>query len=724
MIRKILKKRWLLLIPLAFIFSTLVVYFVGRHVVTPLNPTLVTPIAHSQLIGLKILIQGRGIYEVTQKQLEGAGFVVEEADLLHIRLYHRGQRQPLFIQKLDNNTYTLQFFAPESDSLYSLEDVYILKREGEVDGFTTFLKPEESTHTGSNIENNSYLAISHLEENTIYFPQVKEGDHWLWNALPVGQKSEYQVEISNIAPGPGHIKVRIWSGTETTTAPDHHICVDINGVNIIDAKWDGMGSHILEGEISDGLFVKGKNNLLIVTTGDTGAVAENNDLDWIEVQYPRYPLAEVDYLEFTGAGKDLLIRGFTGAVAIFDVTEPDNTVNVGNYSTSKSGIAFSPENDQMYAAVGPKGYLSTISIEPLINNPDLHQPGSGSEYIAIGPQDLLLPLQPLLDYYREQGDHVSTISVDAIYDQFNHGIAEPEGIRLFIQYASEHWSPKPKYILLVGDSTYDPKGYANSPELNRLPTFFVMTDYGGQTASDVKFALLDDDQLPDIAVGRIPARDVSQVKIFVDKMMLYYRSGSAESWRGKVLTIADGQEQSFSTDARAFINGLSGLYQAQSYAPEAGVSGANPTITDYFNDGFFIIAYFGHGSLTMWGKDRLFTVDDVADLHNLDFPIVLNFTCLNGLFTHPKVVSMSEVFLFQANGGAVAVLGPTSLTLPADQSALSLPLAENLADRTLPSLGEALLSAQRKVPVDQPGAKDVMLTFLLFGDPGLRLFGK
>jgi len=77
--------------------------------------------------------------------------------------------------------------------------------------------------------------------------------------------------------------------------------------------------------------------------------------------------------------------------------------------------------------------------------------------------------------------------------------------------------------------------------------------------------------------------------------------------------------------------------------------------------------------------------------------------------------------LFQQPGGAVAVLAPTSLTLPGDQSYLSGSLADGVKTTSPVLIGEVLLHARRKIPLDYPGAKDVLLTFLLFGDPALRI---
>jgi hypothetical protein len=99
-------------------------------------------------------------------------------------------------------------------------------------------------------------------------------------------------------------------------------------------------------------------------------------------------------------------------------------------------------------------------------------------------------------------------------------------------------------------------------------------------------------------------------------------------------------------------------------------------------------------------------------------------TCLTGLFTHPKVQSLTEALLWKPDGGAVAVLAPTSLTLSDDQSFLSQALVQAyLKDRTA-RLGDIFVQAQRAVPTAGAGAQDVLRTFLLFGDPALVIVGQ
>ena len=70
---------------------------------------------------------------------------------------------------------------------------------------------------------------------------------------------------------------------------------------------------------------------------------------------------------------------------------------------------------------------------------------------------------------------------------------------------------------------------------------------------------------------------------------------------------------------------------------------------------------------------------------------------------------------------SVAVLAPTSLTLPNDQQVLVDALMQSLlADPPLP-IGEAVRQARESISFESQGLRDVMLTFLLFGDPAMTV---
>jgi hypothetical protein len=353
---------------------------------------------------------------------------------------------------------------------------------------------------------------------------------------------------------------------------------------------------------------------------------------------------------------------------------------------------------------------------------------------VISTPDLLPELEPLIEWRRQQGLAVMAIPIQAIYDQFNAGNPGPEAVRIFLDTVQKTWQVKPGYLFLVGDASYDSLAYQSSPNGNRLPTFFVRTRFGGETASDFGFALpgLGDwpapggeiISYPELAVGRIPARTAEQVRTYVEKVLSYESSSlpASKGWLKQILAIADPSEARFATDADNFLGEMPERYETEFLGPAAGQTNFTEMIVDRLNRGNWLVAYFGHGSLNMWGKDKLLSSPDVQKLANSrQLPIIIQMTCLTGLFTHPTKTSLAEALLFEPGDGAIATLAPTSLTLPEDQSYLSFAFTRALMDGRNQRLGEAFLAVQRQVLSENPDGQDVLWTFLLFGDPALRI---
>ena len=669
---------------------------------------------------LKILIDKDGIYELSSVDLAKAGMAIHEPSSYH--LYALGKEVPFWLEQQPDG-FTLRIYAQESRSLYTNENIYWLVNGGNVPW--TGLLYEQEQGTGVPIARLSdtshpgiYQASARVEENLIYLPQVDDGEYWFWAMVVAPQEQTYEIALNNIAPGIANLRMALWSRTDTDISPEHHLRITINSQQITDEYWDGKGRHIIEKSFPSDLLVDGINQITIDAPGDTDVPVDINHIDWIEIDYPRLPVAENDRLTFNHPGGSLPLSGFSGKVAIYDITDPSNPTQVID-SMEQMG-EFEGEVGNRYLAIGPQGVLQPSRLIPVTAEPDLRAPGNGADYIVIGPPDLLEPIQPLLDWRVAQGLKVVAVPVSAIYDQFKFGLPEPEAIQEFVKYAAQNWSPRPQYVLLVGDSSYDPKGYLAPEEANRLPTFFVSTFFGGQTSSDVEFTQINEDPWPDISLGHIPARNAEQVTTIVDKILSYEKNLQDPSPQFSILAVADGQDKIFQGDAQDFLDQFPSDYPRDLYAPQVGEPGANRRLQELMKGDNAVVAYFGHGSINMWGKDRLFTTEDVAEIKQVGrFPVVVNMTCLTGLFTHPNVGSLAEAFLFQQGGGAVAVLAPSSLTLPTDQSFLSQAFVEALLDEGNVTLGQIHLAARRQVPVDAPGSLEVMQTFMLFGDPAL-----
>jgi len=155
---------------------------------------------------------------------------------------------------------------------------------------------------------------------------------------------------------------------------------------------------------------------------------------------------------------------------------------------------------------------------------------------------------------------------------------------------------------------------------------------------------------------------------------------------------------------------------------EGDGTNAREALEASFRDGAGLIGYFGHGSLTLWAQEKVFDVATAAKLDNAGrLPIVFTVTCLSGFFEHPTTVSLGEVLLRQPGGGAVAALVPSSAAVLTDQRLLALGLAGALATSGTRAIGDIVLDAQRSLPEQTGGVRDILLTFNLLGDPSLKI---
>jgi hypothetical protein len=724
-IRMRLNARILIGMSVALFGSIIFIYIVYPTVLSKIIRTVQNPPSEkteniSTVTKLKIITKGEGIYRVKANELTSITPQLKDINPAGFHLTARGQEVPLDIQ-LRDNSYDLVFYATRSESLYTDENVYILSWEG--DGRQMGIREMlELPVVGSDIEQ-VFEKFKSFDEDHIYLPQVVEGDHWLWTSIPAPKTVELKVELTDVDVGPAILRIAMWGNTQADVSPDHHIVVSVNGYPLGEDSWDGRGWHqsvfnALSMALQDGL-----NSILVQSPGDTGSPADIVYVDKIDLSYPARLIAEDGQLVFTSDGGLQSLSGFKGVPVLYDITNSLNPLRIDiQYNAQDQESLFLGEAGHSYIVVDERGYLKPSDIEIVANSPNLRSPVIEANYLAIGPEDLLVPLQPLLEWRRNQGLAVEALPVQTIYDQFGDGYAEPNAIQTFLRYAAQTWSKPPDYVLLVGDSTYDPKGFVYSTGSYRLPTYYVQTQYGGQTASDTPFALVDEDALPDLAIGRIPAQNAGQVRDLVEKILDYEKQAPTGTWRKQVLAIADGQDGIFRQDAQVFLDRFPSNYLGNLYDPQPGVVDAIEQISNYYQNGIWLVAYFGHGSIDMWGKDRLLTAKEVSSLpESTNLPVVVNITCLTGLFIHPEITSLAEVLLFEPKSGAISVLAPTSLTLPADQSFLTRVLVSAILDQTLTTWGKIYLSAVRQIPMDFPGTREVGETFLFFGDPALQV---
>ncbi len=666
---------------------------------------------------IKILVDSEGIFALEARDLASLGWA--DVDAGSLRMVHDGRPYPFQASGRGRDLQVVFYGRPPGDEAarFTSASAYFLFRDGDTAQRVALASLEATAGPAEEQFRERLL----LEQDLRYEPLSAENETWYWEQLIAPGSTAIDFEAPGLAPGPARLSIALLAVTQSHEAdPDHHLRVALNGDAVLDESWDGLGPAVLTAELPSGLLADGDNRLTLEAVGDTGVAADIVLLDTVALTYTRALQALDDRLVFTAPGEAAALEGFSLAPLVLEVSDP---FTAGIVPPAEDGQIYATTPGGRYAAAGPQGYGAPLALEPALLQPDLGSPEmQGADYLAIGPAGLLPPLEPLLDLRREQGLSVMSVPWQAIVDQFGGGQETPEAIRSFLAHAAASWPMPPRFVLLVGDWTSDPRGFSGEPPENLLPSYFIYTEFGGETTSDVLLAKLDGDHWPDLAIGRVPARSVEQVAVFVDKT-LRYEQAPAAGWERRILAIADGQDASFRGDAERFLGHFSEDFDGVLLTPARGEAGAHEQIERELETGALFMSYFGHGSISQLGKDAIFTNEHGAALANAErLPVMINITCLAGLFSHPEVESLSEIMLWNPDGGAVASLGATSLTLPPDQAFLSRALVETLLAQPQARLGEVLLAAQQALPAGEyPGVREVMDTFLLFGDPALRL---
>ena len=148
-----------------------------------------------------------------------------------------------------------------------------------------------------------------------------------------------------------------------------------------------------------------------------------------------------------------------------------------------------------------------------------------------------------------------------------------------------------------------------------------------------------------------------------------------------------------------------------------GTSTARQNLLDGINNGQLLVNYNGHGSVEIWSGSNLFDDTMAASLTNGGkLPLFVVMNCLNGFFHDVYTQSLAESLILAQNGGAVAVWASSGLTQPEPQFQMDNRFTQTLFSQTAPALGDAVLKAKSAI-----SDIDVRRTFILFGDPAMRL---
>lgn len=666
----------------------------------------------------KLLVNADGWYRVTATDLKNAGANIARLDVATLQLFRGARAIPARVRG-EGDALTLEFYGQASDSPYSNFSVYwitwgaqpaTLMRE------TRALDARTTPHT-------TISDTVHLARPTIFMPQYD--DPWFWQTIVAPMTTTITVTLPAALPAPAQLRVHLWGSTQDAADPDHHLRVAFNGTRIADDKWDGQGARVITATIPANAVRVGDNTLQLIAPGDTGAQADIILLRALAVTYTRRLVAQNDRLEFTAGAGAYRIEGFSGdAIELYDITDPFAPMRVTNTQIAARALTFATDasTPRRWLAIGPNGAQAVARIVPMTMS-DVRAPERAADYLIITHPNFVSALQPLVEWRARQGLRVRIVTTEQAYDEFAYGEESPHALRALIEWARQNWQSL-RLVLLVGKASYDYRDYQKGTNKNLVPTFLLKTPHLGQTASDNWFVAPDETNgHPALAIGRIPAQTAEQVTRVVNKTIAYESSLHARAdWLTRALFIADDKEPSFVSMSDALIAQASPLAARKIYLADyrGDVNAARAEMLARWNEGVRWLVYIGHGSIDTWAEGPLFGVEHLGALKNgARTPILFTPTCLDGFFYHPQKNSLAEELLFKEDGGIVAGLVPTGLSLPQSQEELMRALFAEMLANPAPTFGEAIMRAKRRLNGAIPDTREVIDTFVWLGDPAL-----
>jgi uncharacterized repeat protein (TIGR01451 family) len=685
---------------------------------------------------------------------------------------------PLVGDPADEGDYVL-FYGQKMDTKYTDTNIYWLKYGGP-NGLR--MKTKDGTPAGAD-PLLTFEHTVHLEEDHEYWSQVPavEGvDHWYWNYWHTrwARQRTYVVSMNHISTGTHTCTLRpkLFGATDG----EHNVELSVRGTVVGSATWNGIqpypGEHTFpQSLLADGEIAITLRTLTPSSKQDTGVT------DWFELDYYDTLTAEGDLLQFNAevSGSESIsytynVTGFVDAdIDAFDITDPAQPRRITGANVSSSEPHTLTFQDTItrpteYLALTSSRWLSPLGIE-LDAPSDLRDWDNGADYIIISHGDFITDLLPLAQYRASLGLRTVMTDVQNVYDEFGegqygHGVFDARAIRDFLAYAYENWAPPaPTYVLLVGDGHYDFKDNTGAGSENYIPPYLAMVDpFMGETAADNRYVTVNGaDIVPDMHIGRLPANSRAETQAMVTKILSYEQTPPSADWHGRVLFLADNQpDEQDAGDFWDLSEDIAGNYLPGPYAttkvyfdkqpgiPIPGYPYPRPTppfyppapdptdlgayarqaLADAIDTGHLLVNYIGHGAPQQWAAEKLWRLEDIAALDNGGrLPVMLPWTCRDGYFIFPfaRLSCLGESIVRAEEKGAIASWSPTGFGTCAGHHLLNTGFFTAVFRDDVREIGAATTQGKLFLWNNSGGAQsphvDLMDTYVLFGDPAMRL---
>ena len=729
----------------------------------------------------KLGIIESGVYRVDRSFFSSNNINPDNIDPNKIQIFGSGYNGYLPQLNSESNYFEpkeieIQFFGDEDSNFDDGEYIYFYLQSSDkiyYDSLNNEVTSLKNVYTDTsfyfiNINNNPSKKISNYSEVTNYnqeknnayyyfhfendlYSIIQSGREWYGEIFSPGQSKKIPlfefIDNSNLSINLGLV-------SRSTVESDFSVLINNQELTSIDVEKIrdniyGDKSIKINRRLNNKFSSMEDNILELIYHGESSAISY---LDYIKINANiKLNYSNSQKLFFTKPQNDNIFSKYiinsNIAPLVWNISDP---YNIKNYSIK-------PSQNNFYFIKDDKTFSNNI----IFSLTDLKYPLSlnevrNSNIINHSNPELVIITTELfyedairIKNLRESKDNLSVmvVIVDDIYNQFSSGNQDITSIRNFIKYVYNSSSQNLKYVLLFGDCSYDYKDrIPNNTNIVPIYQSFNSSNNIYSYSSDDYLGFLESDEGLwtenssgdhdlEVGIGRIPSKNLTESKSYVDKLYRYSENKELiGDWKKSIYLVADdGDNNVHQNDAENHFNLLdneSGEYNIKkiyldSYRQEIddGIVtslDAKNSLNEAIDRGSLILNYIGHGNEFLWTEEKILDENSIYNWKNrTKLPLFLTATCEFGKFDDPLITSGGEMLLNKDDGGAIALLTTTRPVFSQTNFRLNNQFYKNVFNKVN---GEYLrLGDIFRITKNKSLSGPINRNFSLLGDPSLKL---
>ncbi len=637
-----------------------------------------------------------------------------------------------------------------SDAIYIANYNYQLRIDRSKARNANRYEPQTSDIDGDEFSNSGMQATVATQDK-VYRSSIAADTPWVDQTLLTrGNRvnKDYSINLEELDDArPAQLRVKLHGGINLPgDTDDHHVEILVNNQLVDNAVFDGLTPYSKHIQLAPGLLTNGDNTVTVSLVGDTGFFADLVLVDDISLLAPIF-LGSSDSYDFISSesidgyeleisnASEARVYAYTSTGLLSRVSASanlDNTrlsfSNLTNAQQLKSDLRFSIAKLQ---DLPRPTLIESANIKPL-HQTVVNTASNDSLIVIAHPNFIGTRLHEYLDFKRQQGLAVELIDWLDLVETYGYGNALPQALDNFLAHAYVNGVDKTSSnnVLLVGGHTYDYLGNLNNEIVNFIPSHYSKVSIFNFAPSDNAFADLNNDNLPELSIGRWPVRTEADLDVIISKSISWHTRRLDTPYQSALMISqtddSSGLNFSKQVDMRVKLP-LSNIDEfdqiehiSMNELAAAGVEEpirfTRETLEAKINEGLDVLSFAGHASFGFWGFNGIVDTNFVKSLNNAGKPIVvMPLACYTSNYENPSINTLAHQWLFAGEQGAAAIHGASVLGEYRENAIFAERYLRQV--QSSKTIGEAIMNAKNEMA----SSNQMLHNWAYLGDPSLPL---